>query len=112
MAMTIETVGKITVVNLDTRLDADAAQVIKAEVLPLAVPGCRMLLDMTGVDYMSSVGLRVLLLMYRQIDTSTGTVILAGLSDRIRDVMSMTGFLDYFTTSETRDEGIEALKAY
>ena len=40
------------------------------------------------------------------------TLKLAGLQDRIRDVMEMTGFLGFFTAVETAQEGIEALGSY
>ncbi len=109
MDITIERVGAVTVVELQGRLDSGGARAVQEQVLPLARADCRVLLDMRGVDYMSSAGLRVLLLIYRQIEDTTGVVYLTGLTARIRDVMDMTGFLDFFTLVDSREEGIETL---
>jgi anti-sigma B factor antagonist len=77
--------------------------------MPLAVPNVKMILDMSEVAYMSSAGLRMLLVMYRTIISKSGKVVLVGLSEDIRDTMSMTGFLDFFTYFETLDEGLKTL---
>ncbi len=70
-----------------------------------------MILDMHDVSYMSSAGLRVLLVMYRTITSKSGKVALIGLSEDIRDTMAMTGFLDFFTYQDTLEEGLEALSS-
>ena len=112
MDIHISTTGPVTVAELAGRLDSEASRMASEQLLPLAQPGCRVLIDMRQVDYMSSAGLRVLLLIYRKVDETAGAVILAGLQDRIRDVMEITGFLGFFTVVETREEGIEGLSSY
>ena len=44
-------------------------------------------MNMGGVPYMSSAGLRMLLLVYRQVMGKKGCVVLVGLNDEIRDTM-------------------------
>ena len=61
------------------------------------------------MDYMSSAGLRMFLLLNRTISDHHGGIALVGLSEEIRDTMDMTGFLKYFTTCETLKAGLEAL---
>ena len=68
-------------------------------------------MDMTQVQYMSSAGLRMLLSMYRQTQGKEGKLVLVGLSEELQDTMSVTGFLDFFTISETVDAGLTALKS-
>ena len=58
---------------------------------------------------MSSSGLRMLLVTYRMITGKSGKVILVGLSEDIRDTMSMTGFLDFFTYLPTLDEALKEI---
>jgi anti-sigma B factor antagonist len=101
---------QVTVVKLAGNIDGKTAPDIQAEILPLAVPGIKMLLDMSEVSYMSSAGLRVLLSVYRQATNTGGQVVLIGLTENLEDTMSMTGFLDFFTTCKTQDEGLTALK--
>ena len=91
-------------------VDANTPTLVQQQVLPLAQPGSKIILDMTKVPYMSSAGLRMLLSLYRQISTNDGRIVLVGLSEEIRDTMHITGFLDFFTSCETLDSGLEALK--
>ena len=65
------------------------------------------LLDHTKVDYVSSAGLRVLLMIYRQIKSKNGKVILVGVSEEIRDVMSMTGFINFFEIADNIDNALK-----
>jgi len=110
MDININKVEQVTVVELAGRIDANTAPVVQGKVLPLAEPGSKILLDMTKVPYMSSAGLRVLLSLYRQASLKEVKLVLVGLSEEIRDTMSITGFLDSFTTCENLEAGIEVLK--
>ncbi|MFM8320457.1 MAG: STAS domain-containing protein [Chloroflexota bacterium] len=96
----------IRVVSIQGDLDGATAPEAQAAILPLMEPGGRMLLDMSQVAYMSSAGLRMLLLMYRTINGKGGKVALVGLSEELADTMSLTGFLDFFTCFETLELGL------
>lgn len=104
------TIDQVTIVELVGDIDGSTAPKVQEHVQPLAASGGRILMDLTQVPYMSSAGLRMLLSVYRQISSKNGQVILVGLSEEIRDTMSITGFLDFFTTRDTLDSGLEALK--
>lgn len=111
MNIHIKTLEQVTVVEIAGEVDAKTATEITQVVLPLVQPHCRLLLDMTAVLYMSSAGLRMLLLLYRQVGQNNGRVVLVGLSEQIQDTMLITGFLNFFTICETLDLGLETLKA-
>ncbi len=110
MDINVANVEGVTVVELAGDIDGSTAPVAQARILPLATPGCRVLLDMTKVPYMSSAGLRMLLSTYRQLSAKGGHIVLVGLSEEIQDTMSVTGFLKFFTTFATADEGMAALQ--
>jgi anti-sigma B factor antagonist len=101
----------VNVVKLAGDLDGNTTPSVQAQIMPLAIPNAKMILDMSGVSFMSSAGLRMLLVMYRTIVSKSGKVVLVGLSEDIRDTMSMTGFLDFFTYLETLDDGVQAFSA-
>ncbi|BAY34164.1 anti-sigma-factor antagonist [Tolypothrix tenuis PCC 7101] len=109
MEINIKTIEDVKVAELTGDVDASTAPSVTKEVLPLAEPESKILLDMTGVPYMSSAGLRMLLSLYRQVTAKEGKLVLVGLTEDIRDTMSVTGFLDFFTTSETIDEALAIL---
>ena len=109
MDIKIKSQDEITVVELAGDIDAKTAPTVQEKVVPLAEPGSKMLLDLTQVPYMSSAGLRMLLSLYRRASTTEGKVVLVGLSEDIKDTMSVTGFLDFFLTAETLESGLGAL---
>ena len=109
MEINVKSIGQVTVVEIAGDIDSNTAPQAQERVLPLAQPGSKILLDMSGVEYMSSAGLRMLLSIYRQISRGDGGVVLVGLSEEIKDTMSVTGFLNFFTTRDTVDEGLQAL---
>ena len=110
MEIKIENLDQIEIVKLIGDMDASTSPQVQQEILPLARPGSKILLDMSRVAYMSSAGLRVLLLLYRQATARDGKLILVGLSEDIRDTMSVTGFLDFFTAVDTTEAGLAELK--
>lgn len=110
MEINIETVEEITVIKLAGDIDASTAPTVTEQVIPLATSGSKILMDMTKVPYMSSAGLRMLLSLYRQSTAKEGKLILVGLSEELQDTMSVTGFLDFFSTAETFESGLAELK--
>jgi anti-sigma B factor antagonist len=105
----LETLQQADIIRLIGEIDAASAAVVQQKVMPLSVPGCKLVLDLTNVAYMSSAGLRMLLSVYRQISGNQGRIVLVGLSDELKDTMSMTGFLGYFTVCDSLDAGLQTI---
>ena len=59
--------------------------------------GLPVALDLTGVPFMSSAGLRTLLTLHRRTQEMGVALALVGISNDIADTMKVTGFYDYFT---------------
>ncbi len=109
MEISTKTVKDVTVVEMQGELDGKTSAEAQEKVLPLAQAGGRILLDMRGVAYMSSAGLRLLLSLYRQVTGKNGKIVLVGVKEEIRDTMSVTGFLKFFVIHGTVEEGVAAL---
>ena len=110
MEINLKKLQEIQVVELIGDVDASTAPEVQQQILPLAQPNSKLLLDMSQVPYMSSAGLRVLLSLYRQATAQDGKLVLVGLSEDLQDTMSVTGFLDFFTTGDTLEAGLAQLK--
>ena len=108
--LSVNTLQQVTVIEMTGDVDANTAPLVQDQVLLLAQPQAKLLLDMTKVPYMSSAGLRMLLSLYRQVVSKNGEIVLVGLVEEIKDTMSITGFLDFFTIRDTLESGLEALK--
>ena len=109
-ALDTQTSIPVTLITLVGDIDGSTAPGVQADVLAAAAPDIKMILEMTQVPYMSSAGLRVLLAVYRQMTAQNGQVVLVGLVEEIKDTMSVTGFLDFFTTADSLEEAFAVLK--
>jgi anti-anti-sigma factor len=61
------------------------------------VEGKPVALDVEGVPFMSSAGLRTLLTLHRRTHEMGVALALVGIASEIADTMKVTGFYDYFT---------------
>jgi anti-sigma B factor antagonist len=98
-----------TVVTLSGDLDSRTAPVVQDAVLPLVTDGSRLIIDLSAVPYMSSAGLRTLLLVYRQAQQQRSAIVLVGLAADVRDVLDSTGFLSSFMVCDSMEEADRAL---
>jgi len=109
MEINFKTVEEVKVAVLVGDVDASTAPTVTEQILPLGESHGKILLDMTGVAYMSSAGLRMLLSLYRQAAAQESQLVLIGLSEDVKDTMSVTGFLDFFQISDTVEAGLASL---
>lgn len=109
MAIASQKRGEVTVLALDGSIDGSTAPEIQEDLKKLLPEEGAVLLDLSRVSYMSSAGLRVLLLVYRDTKDSGSRVALASLPPDVRDVMSATGFLDFFSVFGEADEAVREL---
>ena len=58
-------------------------------------------LDLSGVPFMSSAGLRTLLILQRKTSEMKVDLTLIGIAEEIKDTMKVTGFLQYFKLYES-----------
>ena len=96
--MTIEKLlnGEKATLVVVGRLDTQTAPELEKE-LDSIVSGLKELtFDMTGLEYVSSAGLRVIL-KAQKIMNSQGSMKLIGVNDSIMEVFDITGFLDILT---------------
>ena len=101
---------QVTVVELIGDIDGNTAPEAQTKILALVdKPGAKLILDMGAVPYMSSAGLRLLLVMYRKIVGKGGKVVVANIPASIASTMEATGFLDLLMHRDSVDAGIAAL---
>jgi anti-anti-sigma factor len=67
------------------------------------------LLDLGGVSYMSSSGLRVLMLACKFFESKKSVIVVASLQPMLRDVFKISRFDKIFQVYETVKEAFEAL---
>ena len=85
-----------TVAALIGRLDTLAAQEIAPQMDELKNVDGTLILDCSELSYISSSGLRIFLTLRKAAAQKGGKVIVRGISNEIRSVFMMTGFLNLF----------------
>jgi anti-sigma B factor antagonist len=102
--------GSVAVLEVAGDIDGKTAPAFQAQVLTQIQPGARILLDMEKVGFMSSAGLRVMLLTYREATGKQARLVLSGLNEGVRTSMAATGFIKFFTVRGSLAEGLAALE--
>jgi len=97
------------IAELVGEIDGKTASAVLEALAPIVGAGNAMIVDMSGVGFMSSAGLRMLLTLYRQAAASKGRLVLVGLSEEIEETMDMTGFLPHFTVAKDIQSGMVAI---
>ena len=70
----------------------------------------KILIDFTDIDYVSSAGLRALLLLVKRAKGSGSIFALCGLNEQVREVLDISGFTSMFSIHPGRAEGMAALQ--
>ncbi len=98
-----------TVLRPVGRLDSASSPEFEIQVLETLQSGAqRVVLDMSALEYVSSAGLRVILLAGKRLKSAGGRLALAGLRENVRDVFEMSGFLTLFPVLPTVGDALAA----
>lgn len=109
MQVNFKTQNNILIIKVNGSIDSNTAPDIQEKVLEASADSKNVIIDLSEVDFVSSAGLRVILMIYRQIKSKNGKVVLVGVSEEIEDVMTVTGFANFFEMVDTVEN---ALKLY
>ena len=102
--------GRVTVIAVNGRIDSSNAIDFGNRLRALyAAPGRRILLDLQQLEYISSAGFRTLLIAVRRAAETGGMLTLCGLTERVRGLFDMGGFLNTFAIKPTRQDGLSSL---
>ena len=101
---------KATVLIIDGRLDSNTSGILEKEIFAVTGTGEKnLVLDFTSMDYISSAGLRVLLLAAKNSKKAGGKVVLSALCANVKEVFDIAGFTSIFTICASQEEAIQAV---
>lgn len=104
--------GKTMVVTLGGRLDGLSAPDLTRELEALILAGHRrLLLDLAGVPYISSAGLRVLLVILKKIRPAGGELVLAGARPLVEETLKSSGLDKIFIRAASVEEWLARTEA-
>lgn len=92
--------------RVDSITSADLEQRLLA---PVAVAERRLVVDLAGVEYVSSAGLRVFLKLARRVKDAGGELLLCAMGEPVRQVFDLAGFLPLFAIEASRERALTRL---
>ncbi len=102
MEITESRLNGVTVLALTGRLDGLHAGEVEQRISETLANNCeRLVLDCSGIEYASSSGLRVLLVTAKRLKAMSGRCAFAALSPTLREIFSVSGFLDVMEIHDT-----------
>lgn len=103
-----ETINGVAILAPVGRIDSNTAREVEEVLLPLFDEGGPILVDFEALTYISSAGLRVLLLAARRSKATGVSLALAGMSKPVDEVFRISGFAKLFKIHADRAEALAA----
>lgn len=102
--------GGVLVLRLSGRLDAETAPDFETAVLSRVDAGeSSMVLDLEGLEYVSSAGLRVVLVAAKRLQQAGGKLVVCSLQNPVLEVFRVSGMDSIIDTSKDRAGALAAL---
>jgi anti-anti-sigma factor len=99
--------GPVLVATLTGRVDSSGSKELEAQLLVLIDANqADVVLDCSGIAYISSAGLRIFLMAAKKTKSLNGRIRLSGLQEPVQDVFEISGFTKLFEIFPTLDEAL------
>ena len=110
MKLNSRQVGSTIILVPQGRIDHASADAFSAELVP-HLAECRsdgkaIILDFSGVEYISSVGLRALMLAARQVKAQNGRIAIAALAPMVKEVFEISRFNLVYKVFDSVDNAV------
>lgn len=93
-----------SVLSVDGQIDSKTVGEFKEALDQKLLTSKCLAIDFTLVRFMSSAGLRALLVLHHQTSSQGLSLVFVGINEDIQDVMRVTGFHQHFTLVSSLDE--------
>ena len=104
------TTGGVNVVAPAGRIDTTTSPAIEDTLQSVVGGGARdLVIDLRQVEYISSAGLRVLLVAAKRMRDLRGRLVLCAMTEPVRQVFQLAGFLPLFDIEASREAAVARL---
>ena len=104
-----EVEGEVLVLNPSGRIDGGNAKEYEESLFERIDSGhANILMNCEGIDYISSAGLRILLMASRRAGKAAGKLVLCSVKDHVQDVFKFSGFAEIISIHDERSEALES----
>ena len=111
MKCTAREVEGIVIVNIEGNLDTTSSPIAKDHFDGLIKEGKKKLLvNLQGLDYIASSGLRILLMLAKELEKEKGKVTICNLNTVVKEVFDISGFSYILKVFDSESEAFESMK--
>ncbi|WP_439814021.1 STAS domain-containing protein [Zavarzinia sp. CC-PAN008] len=103
--------GDVAILAPRGRIDHESSQAFQQRVLAALTPQAKVLCDFSGVDYVSTAGLRALMAAAKHATAKGARVGLGGLQPEVRKIFAIARFSYVLPIFDTVDEAVAAWKS-
>ena len=93
LKITSKVEGEKASISLEGKLDTNSAHDFNDEVMPILDTVKKLVLDFENLEYISSAGLRVLLVVIKKMNEA-GSMKVINVNESVMDILDMTGISD------------------
>ena len=112
MTFSEEKVDGVVVLVIGGKINTEASEDLLKRMTGLIDNGTRhLLLDLSGVDYINSSALRVLMTVAKRMTDLNGKLVLADVTELIYQILQVSGCTSHIGVFPSREEALKALKA-
>ena len=94
MTINVERDFELVTLEITGRLDATTAPNLESVINELSEDTKELVFDVSELEYISSAGIRVLLLAYKKMNSNQGIMRIEKANEIVREVFEMTGLLE------------------
>ncbi len=108
MQITVKATNEVKVLAFEGRLDTQTSPDAQQQLTRLIEGGAtKILVNFEKLDYISSAGLRVLLVVAKQLKTTDGELRICSLNEVVKEVFDISGFDMILPISASESEALE-----
>ncbi|MCB0279386.1 MAG: STAS domain-containing protein [Calditrichaeota bacterium] len=110
MDISVEEIGQVTVLKLSGNIVGGPESITVNQTLANLISDkkVRVILDLSGIDFMNSSGLGVIIHSANQLKQNNGSLRLANVSDKIKHIMKITKLDSVFDSYESVDAAVKS----
>jgi len=108
MQISVKTTNEVKVLAFEGRLDTQTSPDAQQQLIQLIEAGStKILVNLEKLDYISSAGLRVLLLVAKKLKANAGELRICSLNAVVKEVFDISGFNMILSVSAKESEALE-----
>jgi anti-sigma B factor antagonist len=106
LSIQTRTNGSVAVMTLIGRIDSETSPTLDAELTKVVGGNVKLVLDLKGVEYMSSAGIRAVVKAAQATEKAGGALKLASAPESVQSILYTVGMLEKVKTYSTVNEAI------